>query len=315
MPTKEQKYAMINVNPSIRMPDPDKHREKFKNFIGVNWRGEFVKSDSLSQRYLRNFWFRYLDPKKGWTPERIDMTVDLIMRMLNYWPDHRPTAEELYQHEIFQEKEADGKPVLSPRNDAEGINNLVKLSNDQNFRVFQGKLALDFNSKLFMKTKSDHFDDNGANSDGPKTKTTIHEILILEERIEFGTNVHLKASEVIDKMASTEDRGKTLDGLESLMQPGGMNLEDLNDFMQPEGQDQYIEKTEEEKDDAEKFDTALAKLNVDNAADWGDQEAHTNDKGEHFQVFGNNAEKNYEGEDHTNYDPSIYQNDDNSEKK
>ena len=288
-PTDKQKDAMINVNEGIRMPDPEPYKKRLKRFLDVNRKGQLVRSDSLSQKYLRNFWFRYLDPAKGWTPERIDMAVDLIMRMMNYWPDYRPTAEELYQHEIFQEKDSStGQPILPERNDAEGIDNLVKLSNDENFRVFQGKLA-ESNSKLFMKTKSsmNHFEDSG---DGPKT--TIHEILTLEEKIELGNNVHLKVAAVIDKMAAAEDNGITLDNLKSFMQPGD--------------QGDYIERTEEEKDDAENYDTAES-MRKDAGAAWGSK-VHTNDEGVHYQVFGNDKNKNYEdeGQDDTNYDESMY---------
>ena len=90
-PTETQKISMINVHMGAIMPDPKPYRNRLKKFLDINRKGELVKSDSLSQRYLRNFWFRYLDPSKGWTPDRIDMTVDLIMKMLIYWPDAQCT--------------------------------------------------------------------------------------------------------------------------------------------------------------------------------------------------------------------------------
>ena len=261
--------------------------------VPLNKKGEWVESDSLSQKYLRNFWFRYLDPTKGWTPERIDMTVDLIMKMLNYWPDYRPTAEELYQHKIFQEKDGN-EPILPKRNDAENIDNLVKLSNDQYFQAFQGKLA-ESHSKLFMKTKksrSNQIDDNGHEANSYGSRTTIHEILTLEEKIEFGNNVRLKASVVIDKMATAKDEGMDIENLK-FMQPedqddyseSAINLENVADFMKPkgqEGQEQYVQRAEE--DDAKHF-TAASNRNDEAAAGWGSTEVHTNDKGEHFQVF------------------------------
>ena len=271
--------------------------------VPLNKKGEWVESDSLSQKYLRNFWFRHLDPSKGWTPERIDMTVDLIMRMLNYWPDNRPTAEELYQHEIFKEKDDNGDPILPKRNDAEGIDNLVKLSNDQNFRAFQEKLAQSNKSKLFMKTKSseNHFDDN---EEGPKT--TIHEILTLEERIELrvGNNVRLKPikpSAVVDKIASAENRGIPLENLGSCLQLEDHGAGDQGDnsdndqfsedfiaYMQPEDNNNDNEKAQD--DDAKDFNTAASKMK--DATGW-ESKPHTNNKDEHFQVFGNSEDKKF----------------------
>ena len=56
--------------------------------------------------------------------------------------DDRPTPEQLYEHEIFQEKDGNDNPILLERDDMEEIDNLVRLSNnDQKFRVFQEKLA------------------------------------------------------------------------------------------------------------------------------------------------------------------------------
>ena len=317
-PTEEQKDAMINVHQGAKMPDPESYKNNLKHFIAVNRKGKLVDSDSLSQRYLRNFWFRHLDPSKGWTPERIDMTVDLIMRMLNYWPDNRPTAEELYQHEIFKEKDDNGDPILPKRNDAEGIDNLVKLSNDQNFRAFQEKLAQSNKSKLFMKTKSseNHFDDN---EEGPKT--TIHEILTLEERIELvGNNVRLKPikpSAMIDKIASAENRGMNLEDLGPFLQledhgagdqgdnsVSDLTLDEFIDFKklhvtQPEDQDSNNDNVKAQDhrappyaqdDDAEDFNTAASKMK--DATGW-ESKPHTNNKDEHFQVFGNSEDKKF----------------------
>jgi len=137
----------------------------------------------LSQKYLRNFWFRYLDEDKGWTAKRIDLTVDLIMKMLNYWPEDRPTCEELYKHPIFNEIEGEGvdpKPVLSTRSDFKDIEVMVKHSGDNNFRAFQGKLAK-ASSSLLMKSKME------ADKIEMEPNISIHTILNVQEKIEVNS--------------------------------------------------------------------------------------------------------------------------------
>ena len=203
-PSDEQLEAMKKVNPTCIMPDPEPYRNKLERFLKINGkRQKQVETDSPSQKFLRNFWFRYLDHSKGWNDHRVDLAVDLIMKMLNYWPEHRPTCEELYNHAIFKEVDGSGEPILPPRQDAESVEIMVKLSGDKNFQMFQGNLA-NQNSKLFMKTKreSEHVESSGSSMFGTNatgSKTTIHTIVHVQEKIEFKNNVRFKPAEVIDK--------------------------------------------------------------------------------------------------------------------
>ena len=175
--SEEQRRNMIDVNPACKMPDPQPYKEKLERFLAVpgNTHGIVRETDSISQRFLRNFWFRRLDKNKGWTDERIDLVVDLIMKMLNYWPDDRITCEQLYEHDIFKEMDED----KMHKHNIDNIDLMVNYAKDVNFRNFMTKLAKK-NSKLSIATKF------GQNVQTGGQKISIHTIESIKEKIKFG---------------------------------------------------------------------------------------------------------------------------------
>ena len=285
-PDQEHLEAMIRVNPGCQMPDPETYKEKLRRFLNVNGkRGEQVETDSLAQKYMRNFWFRYLDEDKGWTAKRIDLTVDLLMKMLNYWPEDRPTCEELYKHPIFNEMEGEGddaKLVLPTRTDFKDVEVMVKHSGDNNFRAFQGRLA-QASSSLLMKTKREAVKGD-IDSD---SNISIHTILNLQERIEVKSNnvnkkpIQLTSAQALEnyrpKWEATE-HGSSDDNPASKDNFGNMNNDDLYN---------YMDQSDRQYSEGGGY-TAISKL------EQGEEWNNSTQKGEKIREFNNDNEKHWQ---------------------
>jgi len=197
----EKKYNMIQVHNACQMPLQNENfnelKRKLESFLEKNSHGTRKETDSISQRFLRNFWFRHLDKDKGWTDARIDLVIDLVMRMLNYWPDERITCEQMYDHAILKEMDENtGQLIITPKTNvgADNIANMVTYAKDENFQQFRDQLA-NKKSKLFMKTKYEQ-----EFSDNPSQKISIHTIETIGEKVKFGNEYSYTYGEIITKV-------------------------------------------------------------------------------------------------------------------
>ena len=207
----EKKYNMIQVHNACQMPLQNENfnelKRKLESFLEKNSHGTRKETDSISQRFLRNFWFRHLDKDKGWSDARIDLVIDLVMRMLNYWPDERITCEQIYDHDIFKEiDEHTGQLIITPRTDvdADSIDNLVVYAKDENFQKFRDLLAKQ-KSKLFIKTKYEQ--DFFTRQDNLSQRISIHTIEAIEEKVKFGNEYSYTHGEIITKVTEKAVRG------------------------------------------------------------------------------------------------------------
>ena len=212
----EQKHNMIEVHYGCKMPLQSQQftelKEKLERFLDKNCHGTRNETDSISQRFLRNFWFRHLDKDKGWSDARIDLVIDLVMRMLNYWPDERITCEQIYDHDIFKEiDQSTGQLIITPRTKvgADNIGNMVTYAKDENFQKFRDLLAKQ-KSKLFIKTKYEQ--DFFTRQDNLSQRISIHTIEAIEEKVKFGNDYSYTHGEIITKVtekAVIRDEGMT----------------------------------------------------------------------------------------------------------
>jgi len=122
-------------------------REKLKRFLLKNvgphrakagfTHKMFAHEYNLAGHFIRNFWFRHLSEDLGWTEENLNNTYDLIMEMINFWPDERKSAEDLlYNHAIFKDV-ADRQQKFKEKK----IDITVKYADEKEFTKFLRDLA------------------------------------------------------------------------------------------------------------------------------------------------------------------------------
>ena len=230
----EQKGNMIRVHAGCVMPYGDKYKEKLERFLTKNSHGTLKEGDSLSQRFLRNFWFRHLDKDKGWTDARIDLVINLVMRMLNYWPEDRITCEQIYNDAILKETDQNtGQLIITPKTDvnSKNIENMVNLAGNENekFPQFLRDLAQQ-HSKVFIRTKYEQ--EFSWMKPNLGNKISIHTIEKVTEGIQFRDNFY-KYEEIYARYADAamNDSSSSLLVAPAWINQDNNNIKDAMDAM------------------------------------------------------------------------------------
>ena len=115
--SEELKQHMLKPDPTVNFSKIDRAKDRMNKFIehhkskGVNFGDE---NSSFSKKSVFYF-MRHLQENLGWTEENKKLVADSILAMMNYWPDKRPTAEDLLfgpMSKLFEIQDANGETVL-----------------------------------------------------------------------------------------------------------------------------------------------------------------------------------------------------------
>ena len=237
--TEEQIEHMKVTDPHCQIPDHEKYQTRLEKFLGVNGKhGTLNEGDSIMERYLRNFWFRYLDHSKGWTDEARDLLVDMILKMLNYWPENRPTCEELYNHPIFQLSDKNGGKLLKNRTDIDDINYMIE-KNDEGV----GKGNVHFKEFTKQVEAKMHNKDYGQEATNKLTTASGYHFLTLEQKKEgkfMCTNARSRTTFTIHKILDIQSSIKIKRRPKPSPKTTQPDSKDVNNNVDPKTDEEYL---------------------------------------------------------------------------
>ena len=92
-------------------------------------------------RFILNYWLQDLNPELGWTDEVTEKVGEFCLQMIHYWPERRPTPEELIRHPIFDLLDpVTGRKVIETEA-IEKIKKSVSRSTDSEYKIFMQQMA------------------------------------------------------------------------------------------------------------------------------------------------------------------------------
>ena len=139
----EEQRNILNVDKGCQHElgkSQERHFKKYVSKASTNRNLGANKSDAL--RFILNFWFKNLNPELGWTDEIKEQVGMFCLEMIHYWPDKRPTPEQLIGHDIFNLSDpVTGLKVIETENIERIIQKTVKRSSDTEYEIFMQKMA------------------------------------------------------------------------------------------------------------------------------------------------------------------------------
>ena len=143
----DERKNILYVDGGCKHNLDDRQTIHFKRYVDkASSVGLNLGSDkSLSLRFILNFWLKNLDPTLGWTNKIKEQAAEFCLKMIHYWPERRPTPEELFEDPIFKCKDpVTGKIIIEPEAEPEDsiITKIVsKSKTDPEYDINMEKMA------------------------------------------------------------------------------------------------------------------------------------------------------------------------------